>query len=144
MLVLALTVASLVLLALGLVPTRRHAGLGAEGAMIAGVMISWFSCSVAALPLVGMSRSATPHLRLTLSTGLRFFLVVALTAPVLLSGWFDKTPLLIWVGVSYFFLLVIDAVFAVTRLGGFGSDTSTTAATTPPTVRATGNIAGNS
>jgi|GEM_PF-639152 len=118
-LLLLLTAAALFLVAVGLVPTRRFAGSEGYAAMFAGIAISWVACAVAVLPLVGMDRAPTPHIRLTLSTGLRFFFVVTLTGSLLLSGWFAMAPLLIWVGISYFVLLMIDAGFAMLRVGGF-------------------------
>ena len=113
---LAVTVA---LILIGWIPTTRLAGLGARPAMVAGCAISLLGSAVGVVPIVLALRGPVRSVpqAILLSTLLRFLVVLVLALSAALSGWFDRVPLLIWVAISYLFLLMTDTIFAV-RVGG--------------------------
>ena len=117
-LALALVVTA-VLIAVGYVPTRRIAGPEGLSAMLAGCLVSMIGSAIGAVPIVlalrGPARSVPQAI--LLSTALRFLVVLTLALAAALSGWFDRSPLLVWVAISYLALLATDTIYAV-RIGG--------------------------
>jgi hypothetical protein len=113
----AVAVAAAVAL-LGWLPTRRLGGDGAVRAMLAGCVVSVVASAVGAVP-IALSRgavSAIPAVRmkaLLMAMGLRFGAVAVLALAAVLSGLFDRAPLLIWVAVSYAAQLVVDTRYAL-------------------------------
>lgn len=106
---------------LGYFPTVRLAGSEALAGMFAGIGVSLVAGLLGAVP-VGLTAVRTPQKvpqAVLLSTALHLVVVLALAASVLLSGWFDRIVVGIWVGISYLAMLVVDTVFAV-RLVGAG------------------------
>ncbi len=101
--------------AIGYWPTLRLGGRGAVPAMAVGCAISWIASCVGAVPLAWATarRSAQQANAILVSTGVRFLTVLALVVPAVFSGWLDRTPLVIWVAISYLLLLVVDTMFAI-------------------------------
>ncbi len=100
---------------LGYFPTVRLSGPGAVGAMLAGCGASLAASLVGALPiaLVRVGSPANVTMATTASMALRLLVVLAACLWLALSGWFERGPLLIWVGLSYLFLLIGDTLYAV-------------------------------
>ncbi len=108
-----------VLALLGYVPTVRAAGTGVIDAMLVGIGISLLASLMGAVP-VGLAAAWAPEKipqAVLASTALRFLAVLALAAPLLLTAWFDRLVMGVWVGISYMAMLVVDTVFAV-RMSG--------------------------
>lgn len=100
---------------LGYFPTVRLAGRGAVGAMLAGCGASLAASLVGAVPiaLAPVGSPANVTLATTASMALRLLVVLAACLWLALSGWFERGPLLIWVGISYLSLLIGDTRYAV-------------------------------
>ena len=99
----------------GYFPTVKLAGSGHIAAMIAGCTVSWIASCAGAVPLAralsgASSETATAILA---STTIRFFVVLALVAPLTLSGWFDRVVFVVWVAISYLLLLAVDTCYVV-------------------------------
>lgn len=102
---------------LGWLPTRRLGGDGAVSAMLAGCVVSVVASAVGAVP-VALSRGTAAAVRmkaLLMAMGLRFGVVAVLALATVLSGLFDRAPLLIWVAVSYAAQLVVDTRYALAK-----------------------------
>ena len=54
--------------------------------------------------------------------GARLLAVVALGAAAVLSGWFARVPLLLWIAASYAALLGVDAWYALRAARDTGQD----------------------
>jgi uncharacterized membrane protein len=109
----AVAVAAGVIL-LGYAPTRQLGGAGALRAMVAGCALGVVASAVGAVPIV-LARRGSPAERLTAtlaSMGLRLLVLFALTTSVVLSGWFERRPLLIWTAIGYIAQLVVDTRYA--------------------------------
>ena len=99
----------------GYYPTMKLAGDDHISAMIAGCTMSWIASCAGAVPLARAlsgpsSETATAILA---STTIRFFVVLALVAPLTLSGWFDRVVFIVWVAISYLLLLAVDTCYVV-------------------------------
>ena len=117
-------VVTVVIAGLGYFPTRRLAGEDSIGAMLAGCGISLFGVAVGAVPAV-LTRGASgvAVVNAVLGAGvLRFFMVLMVSVSVALSGWFDREPLLVWVGLSYLALVAVSV--GLTLPGHAGSTTT--------------------
>ncbi len=99
----------------GYFPTLKWAGSDHIAAMIAGCTVSWIaSCFGAVLLARALSRpSSETATAILASTTVRFFVVLALVAPLTLSGWFDRVVFVVWVAISYLLLLAVDTCYAV-------------------------------
>jgi len=101
---------------LGWVPTRRLAGEGALPSMLAGCALALLASAAGGIPVARSRRSATPAAKLQAmlaSMGLRFAVLLALGALAGSSGWFDGSPLLIWIAIGYLALLAVDTWYAI-------------------------------
>lgn len=101
---------------LGYVPTVRLAGREAVGEMLSGIGISLLAGIMGAIPVARSISSHDPQqvpIGILASTAVRFIVVLALAAPAALSGWFDRGPMLLWVGISYLVMLAVDSIYAV-------------------------------
>ena len=101
--------------AIGAWPTRRLAGDDGIPALVAGCLIGFLSSALGGLP-IALVRNRTPASRMVASMGamgVRLLAVVVLGAAAVLSGWFARTPLLLWIAVSYAALLGVDAWYAL-------------------------------
>jgi hypothetical protein len=104
-----------VLLAVGLLPTRRLAGAGALGAMAAGCAISFVAAALAGWLLVSVS-GATPTAKMQrafLAMVVRLAVVVVLGIAAALSGEFARMPLLFWLATTYVVLLPLEVRLAI-------------------------------
>jgi len=104
---------------LGYYPTLRIAGTGAVVAMLAGIGISLVAACIGGVP-IGLSASGDPRnvpQAILTATAVRFLVVLALTASVVLSNWFDRAALALWVGISYLAMLAVDTIYAIQVVG---------------------------
>ena len=101
--------------AIGWWPTRRLAGDDGIPALVAGCLIGLLSSALGGLP-IALIRDRAPASRLIASMGamgVRLLAVVVLGAAAVLSGWFARAPLLLWIAGSYAALLGVDAWYAL-------------------------------
>ena len=101
--------------ALGFVPTRRLAGTDGITAMFAGCAISLASAALAGLLLIVVA-AETPEARMQrgfLAMVVRLGVVVAMGAAAVLSGQFEREPLLFWIGTAYVALLPLEVRLAI-------------------------------
>ena len=87
-------------------------------AVLAGCGVSWISSCAGAIPLVvavGDSPQKIANAVLA-STAVRFLVVLALVAPLLLGGWFPGKPLAASLIASYLLLLTVDSVMGLRML----------------------------
>jgi hypothetical protein len=114
----ATVVAALVAL-LGYLPTRRLAGEGALPSMLAGCALALLASAAGGIPVARSRRATTaaaPAARLQAmlaAMGLRFAVLLALGGLAGSSGWFESSPLLIWIAIGYLALLAVDTWYAV-------------------------------
>lgn len=104
-----------VLMAVGLVPTRRLAGDDAPLAMVIGCSISFASAALAGWLLTAV-RADTPDARMQrafLAMAVRLAVVVVLGLAAALSGEIARMPLLFWVATSYVVLLPLEVKLAI-------------------------------
>jgi hypothetical protein len=104
-----------VLMAVGLVPTRRLAGDEALTAMAVGCGISFVSAALAAGLLTAVS-AGTPAARMQrafLAMVVRLGVVVVLGMAAVLSGEVAQMPLLFWLAASYVVLLPLEVKLAI-------------------------------
>ena len=83
--------------------------------MLVGCGVSWLASCVGALTVASACAggSGNASLALLASTVLRMFAALGLTAPLVLSGWFDNGVLVVWICVSYLLTLAVDTLVAV-------------------------------
>ncbi len=114
---------TVVLLAVGYLPTRSIAGEAALPAMLLACFVSFIGSAVGALPIATVGTSGTKGAagmeglkRFTASMVLRLLVVAALAGAVI---WFlgpERKPFLLWLAISYLVLLAADTGFARTVL----------------------------
>ncbi|MFH0983729.1 MAG: hypothetical protein V2A79_19615 [Planctomycetota bacterium] len=104
---------------LGYYPTLRIAGPSAIGAMVAGIGTSLAAGCIGSLPigLAGADKADRAVSSILLATLLRFLVALTIAGSLLLSGWFNRAVLGLWIGLSYLAMLVVDATFAVQVMG---------------------------
>lgn len=105
-----------VLMAVGLVPTRRLAGDAGVPAMTLGCGISFVSAALAGWLLTAV-HAATPETRMQrafLAMLVRLAVVVVLGVASALSGAVDRMPLLFWLAATYVALLPLEVKLAIT------------------------------
>lgn len=113
------------LIALGLVPTRRLGGERAVEAMLAGCSISLIASAIGVIAVRAFA-GLTSRAVIATATGamaLRLFVVLALAVSVIMAGWFELRPLLLWVAISHAGLLVADTKYSLEVLVGTQSET---------------------
>ena len=77
--------------------------------------MSWIASCIGALP-TAVALSSRPKQAATAvlaSTMIRFVTAIVLVVPLVLSGWFDRTVLVLFVAVCYLMMLVVDTLLAV-------------------------------
>ena len=106
---------ALAVTALGYFPTVRLRGGGGAAALAAGCGVSWIASCIGALPTAAAlsSRPKQAATAVLASTLVRFVTVIVLVVPLVLSGWFDRTVLVLFVAVSYLMILLVDTLLAV-------------------------------
>jgi len=103
------------LCAIGWVPTKRLAGAEATRAMIAGCAISLVSAALAGALLVA-APAETPQARMQrgfLAMIVRLVAVIVLASAAVLSGEFQRSPLLFWMATGYMALLPLEVRLAI-------------------------------
>ena len=106
---------TLVLCAVGWLPTRRLAGPQALSAMMGGCGISLLAAAAAGWLLISLPAD-TPQLRMRrafVAMIVRLFIVLALAIAAALSGEFARTPLLFWLAMAYMALLPLEVRLAI-------------------------------
>ena len=89
-----------------------------QSEVLVGCGVSWIASCAGAIPvaLAVSARSKQTASAILGSTGIRFLIVLVLVVPLTLSGWFDRTALVLSVVVSYLCLLVVDTYLATRAL----------------------------
>ena len=90
-------------------------GAGQIFAVLAAVGASWVASLAGAVP-VALSLSTEPKRAVNAalaSTAVRFLVVLALAAPLLLGGWFPRTTFVAALAASYLAMLLVDSLMAV-------------------------------
>ena len=109
---------------IGWFPTARWGGEGAVQAMFVAVGASVVASAVGALPFA-LGAADRPQYRVVSEAlagiGLRLLVAMVLGLAALWSGRFPTTPLIVWLGASYFALLGLDTYFALASFKAAGS-----------------------
>jgi hypothetical protein len=107
------------LLAFGWIPTRRLGGSEAITGMLLGCGLSWLAAAVGGLPQVAFGPRAPRDqgMAALLSLAIRMGLTLLGALAIVLSGLVPPKAFLLWVGISYLSLLIVDVLFvlAITR-----------------------------
>ena len=113
---------TILLLALGYVPTTRLAGGASVLSMVAGCGVSWIASCGGALPVARAiaSKPSQAAQSILIATAVRFLVVLLLVVPFVFSGLVERNVFVVWVAVSYLLLLAIETPLAVrlVRLAG--------------------------
>lgn len=106
---------ALAVAAIGYFPTVRIRGDEGAAALAAGCAVSWIASCIGALPTAAAlaARPKQAGTAVLTSTMVRFVTALVLVVPLVLSGWFDKTVLVLFVAVSYLMMLMVDTLLAV-------------------------------
>jgi hypothetical protein len=115
----ALTAAAVtaLLLAVGLLPTRRLAGLEGIAAMFAGGAVALIGSLCGGIVVALRDKTAQPPVSVAFGVmGLRLAVVVLLGLAVGLTRWFSITPLLVWFAIAHIVLLAVDTRYVLGSL----------------------------
>jgi len=113
----ALVGLTLVLLAVGYLPTRSVAGEEALPAMLLACGVSFIGSAVGGMPIATAHAGGMEGLkRFTASMVLRLLVVAALAGVVIWLLGPERKPFLLWLAISYLVLLAADTGFAQTVL----------------------------
>jgi len=111
-----LSLAMVLLLAgVGYWPTRHLGGSEAVRAMLAGCGVCLTASWCGGLPIV-LTKKMTNATVINAALGsmlARLMAVLMFGAMAVFSGWFERTPLLVWIGIGYVAMLVPDTLFAL-------------------------------
>jgi hypothetical protein len=103
-----------VLVAVGWKPTESLAGREGVRGMLMGSALSLLASLLGALPVgfgdLSGSMATTWNLA---ATGIRLGVALLGAVAVLVAGWFEAAPLLLWVALSHGALLAVDTRFAL-------------------------------
>ena len=96
-------------------PVVRLSGEGGPAALLVGCGISWLAGCIGAIPVAVAlaARSRKTPTAILAATVIRFLTALMLVAPLALSGWFDRTVLVICVGVSYVLMLPVETLYSI-------------------------------
>jgi hypothetical protein len=98
----------------GWVPTRRLGGEDAIPAMLAGCAVGILASALGGVPIALVRGGQTARTQaLLLSMAIRLGAVVILAVAAVLSGWFARGPLLLWIAIGYMAQLVVDTRYAL-------------------------------
>jgi len=99
----------------GYFSTVRLKGDDGAVALAVGCGVSWIASCIGALPTAAAlsSRPKQATTAILASTMVRFITALILVVPLVLSGWFDRTVLVLFVAVSYLMMLLVDTLLAV-------------------------------
>lgn len=108
-------VVTVVVGAIGAVPTRRLAGEEGLPALLAGCLIGLLSSALGGLPIaLWRDRSSAGRVTAMMAASMaRLVAVAVLGTAAALSGRFALMPLLLWIAISYAALLGVDAWYAL-------------------------------
>lgn len=100
---------------LGYYPTVRLAGEQAGSALLAGALVGLLAnwMGLVSLHLASSDDPASRPTAVLTATAVRFAVVLVLTLAAALGGWFQRGPLLIWIGVSYLVALFVETLWLV-------------------------------
>jgi hypothetical protein len=99
---------------LGWVATVAHRERVDGWTIAVGCGVSWLASCLGAVP-VAKALSSEPNRManaILAATAVRFVAVLALLIPLVFSGWFDRTVLVVSVGASYLLMLFVDTLLA--------------------------------
>jgi hypothetical protein len=105
------------------VADRTTAGFGA---VLAGCGASWLASCVGAVP-IALAMTTAPQRAVNAvlaATTIRFLVVLALAAPLLLGNWFPRTVLVVSLAASYMLILLTDSLLAVRMIRRYSGMTS--------------------
>lgn len=100
-------------------------GAGRTLAVLAAVGASWLASLAGAVP-VALALSTEPKRAVNAalaSTAVRFLVVLALAAPLLLGGWFPRTTFVAALAASYLMMLLVDSLVAVRMIRRYAETT---------------------
>ena len=103
---------------LGAWPTYWFAGADGLVAEAVGCAVAWIAGIVGFVPgCLRIDQSPTAAARAFLAgPAIRFMVAATLGVPVALSGWVQRTPLLLWIALGYLAVLLVDTVMVVRLL----------------------------
>lgn len=108
---LALAAGAVALLtAVGWLPTRNLVGEGAGAALVAAGLVGWLASALGGVPvlLAETAGAGRPPAVAFGSMLVRLLVVLGLALAVALSGLVPAVPFLVWTGIGYLALLVVD------------------------------------
>lgn len=118
---LALAAGTAVLLAaLGWLPTRNLAGSAGVVALLAACGVCWLASALGGVPVL-LAETAGAGKSPSLAFGsmlVRLMVVLGLALAVALSGLVEAVPFLVWTGIGYLALLVVDTRYLLATGGG--------------------------
>lgn len=109
------TILAGLLAAIGYVPTKNVAGASAVPAMLAACGATLLASWIGSVPLFFAAKAeGLPESGAILAgSAIRFMLSLVAALAGALSGVVEQKPFLVWIGISYCGLLVVDTTFAV-------------------------------
>jgi len=111
---------------LGYLPTRRWCGPGTVTIIALGCGASWISSCAGAVPLAmsGAGKRGNAAIAMMAATAVRFAVVLLLTVGLVFGTSIDRTPLVVWVAVSYLWVLPFETAAAVRLVKRFAKTSS--------------------
>jgi len=103
------------ILALGFWPTAALAGPRGIDAMLAGCGVSLAASFAGAIPVAAAwtGKYAKPATAILASTAVRMLVAMFLALTLIVAGWFERTVLALWIGLSYLLMLAVDTLVAL-------------------------------
>jgi hypothetical protein len=98
---------------------------GRKLAVVAAASASWIASLAGAVPLA-LALSTEPNRAVNAalaSTAVRFLVVLALAAPLLLGGWFPQPTFVAALAASYLLMLLVDSLVAVRMIRRYTENT---------------------
>ncbi len=105
----------LLLVGVGFWPSKHLGGSEAVTAMLAGCAVCLLASWCGGLPIV-LTRNMTSAAIVNAALGsmlARLVAILVFGTITVLSGWFERTPLLVWIGIGYVAMLVPDTLFTL-------------------------------
>lgn len=98
---------------LGVLPTRALGGPGAVSGLLAACAVSFVASAAGGVPLAAAGRGPARVTAALAATAVRLLLMAVLGGGLAVAGWVPRTPLLVWLAVSYAAQLALDTWYAV-------------------------------
>jgi hypothetical protein len=98
---------------LGVLPTRALGGPGAVSGLLAACAVSFVASAAGGVPLARSAGGAARVPAALAATAVRLLLVAVLGGALAVTGWVPRTPLLLWLALSYAAQLALDTWYAV-------------------------------